>query len=778
MFWKKHKENTGVKTRRRSGAVGHIDVFIIAILTVICTVIAGMWMLEQAERNLYSHSTANAEKFNIWYRQILGELRIYRNYIERAAREGTPYMVHIHQSYKENLVYPLGVYMGTISGKYIDASGWEPPKDYSVKDRPWFIDALKSVDFTIGEPYIDAQTGRSCVTISTRVSDMPETTVMAVDVYLDYARELVDYIAGRDMIDGAIFITKNNKLIVADSNMRGDRRDFRPWTELQKKLADVLDDRVNKQTKITVDGETFYINIHYIDGINWYLVSYVEASTIWKEVAKSFAVIFGLELMILLLITVVFRQKEVELDESMDEVELRGKINDVLTKDYFVHAVIDVRNDTYRVFYERDFVREQITSRSEKASECMARAIDTYAADIFRPMLHKFIDLSTLPERLKDKPRLTMEYYSKEENWCRVCFLPLFSDDDGNITHVLYSVQSTEGEILYLRDKLRIEETLIECIRSLTGNPSFEDASQRLLRILGEYYKADRVYIYTVDRQEKVAVMEQEWCADGVTSTFAERNRVSLEVVENWNSLMDDDGKIVIDDMKAPAVNDNTKLAEYIKYLAERNVRNLCHVRIGHSSKDFRGIIGIENRSDNLSTELLLTSISSFVSEELMKRDYTHRLYDLSYKDVLTGVMNRHAYIRDITAMNEEQIKNVGIIFVDVNGLKQTNDQLGHEAGDEIIKRAANLMKERFGTRSVYRLGGDEFVAICQAVNEEAFNEIVKEICTTGYGLISVGEAWIEVCTDLEQQVKIADHLMYQRKREYYESLGIDRRRR
>ncbi len=778
MLWKRHKENIGIKTRRRSGAVGHVDVFIIVILTVICTAIAGMWMLEQAEKNLYSHSVANAEKFNIWYRQILSELRIYRNYIERSSREGTPYIRHIHQSYQENLVYPMGVYMGTISGKYVDASGWKPPKDYSVKDRPWFIDAMKTVDFTIGEPYIDAQSGRPCVTISTRVSDMPETTVMAVDVYLDYARDLVDYIAGRDLIDGAIFITKDNKLIVADSNMREERRDFQPRTELQKSLAELLEDRGNRQAKITAGGETFYVNIHYIDGINWYLVTYVEASTIWKEVAKSFAIIFGLQLLILLLVTVVFRQKEVELDESQEEAELRGKVNDVLTKDYFIHAIIDVKNDSYRVFYELDFVRELITSQSDKASKCMAISVDLYASEIFKPMLYRFIDLNTLPERLKDKPRITAEYYSSKAKWCRVCFLPLFFDDDGNVTHVLYSVQSTEGEILYLRDKLRIEETLIECIRSLTGNPSFEDAAQRLLKILGEYYKADRVYLYTVDRQEKMAVMEQEWCADGVPSTFVERNRVSLEVIESWNSLMDDDGKIVIDDVKAPAVNDDSPLAKDIKYLTERNVRNLCLVRIGHSSKDFRGIIGIENRTDNLSTELLLTSISSFVNEELMKREYTRRLYDLSYKDVLTGVMNRHAYIRDINAMNGERIKNVGIIFVDVNGLKQTNDQLGHEAGDEIIKRAANLLKERFGIRSVYRLGGDEFVAVCQAVNEAAFNEIVEEISATGYGLFSVGEAWIEVCTDLEQQVKTADRLMYQRKREYYESLGVDRRRR
>ena len=209
----------------------------------------------------------------------------------------------------------------------------------------------------------------------------------------------------------------------------------------------------------------------------------------------------------------------------------------------------------------------------------------------------------------------------------------------------------------------------------------------------------------------------------------------------------------------------------------ESDVQNLCHVRIGVNREKYQGILGIENRRDNLATEVLLTSVASFMSEELIKKEYTETLYELSYKDMLTDVMNRHAFIRDVKAMEENQSKNVGIIFVDVNGLKQTNDQFGHEKGDEIIKRAAGLLTDRFGKRSVYRLGGDEFVAICQTVNEEAFDRIVNDLSDDGYGLFSVGEAWIDVCTDIENQVKIADKRMYQRKREYYKSQGIERRR-
>lgn len=777
MLWMRKRSDMAKSARRRKGAMGGIDVAIIIMLTILCTGIAGMWMLDQAEKNLYSQSAANAEKFNTWYRQIIGELRIYKNYIEKSSHDGTPMENHIRQSAYENFVYPNGVYLGTISGRYVDAMGRRPPQGYQVKERPWFTEALKTVDFAITEPYIDAFAGVPCVTISTRLSDMSETTVMAVDVYLDYARELVNHIAGRSLVDGALFITGANKLIVADSELKGERKDFTPQTELHRKLAALIAERDIEQTTLYADGTTYYINLHHIRGVNWYLVSYVKAGTIWLEVGKSFAVIFGLQLLILLLICVVFRQKEEELDEYKEEAELRAKVNDALTKDFFIHAIVDLNKDSYRVFYQADFVRDLVASVSDKAGETLVRSVEAFSDETFKPMMRKFVDLSTLQERLDGKPRLTAEYYSHASRWCRCSFLPIFYDEDGNVTHVLYSVQSTEGEILYLRDKLRIEETLVACIRTLTANTGFEESIQRMLKILGEYYRADRVYMYSMDREENVAIMEQEWCADGVASTFADRSRVPLSIADTWVSAMDDEGKLVIDSLAEIAEDDSSPLSKYVRKLMENDVQNLCHVRIGVNREKYQGILGIENRRDNLATEVLLTSVASFMSEELIKKEYTETLYELSYKDMLTDVMNRHAFIRDVKAMEENQSKNVGIIFVDVNGLKQTNDQFGHEKGDEIIKRAAGLLTDHFGKRSVYRVGGDEFVAICQAVNEEAFDRIVNDLSDDGYGLFSVGEAWIDVCTDIENQVKIADKRMYQRKREYYKSQGIERRR-
>lgn len=57
---------------------------------------------------------------------------------------------------------------------------------------------------------------------------------------------------------------------------------------------------------------------------------------------------------------------------------------------------------------------------------------------------------------------------------------------------------------------------------------------------------------------------------------------------------------------------------------------------------------------------------------------------------------------------------------IDVNGLKIVNDEIGHAAGDELIKGAAKCMKEVIGSYGkVYRTGGDEFVSIFFASKEQ-----------------------------------------------------------
>lgn len=141
------------------------------------------------------------------------------------------------------------------------------------------------------------------------------------------------------------------------------------------------------------------------------------------------------------------------------------------------------------------------------------------------------------------------------------------------------------------------------------------------------------------------------------------------------------------------------------------------------------------------------------------------------HPDMLTGVYNRNAMNAKISELNEKQV-SVGVLYADVNGLKRVNDELGHIAGDALIKRAAGVLMQVFDRQYVFRAGGDEFVIIMGDVEREAFLEKVtglEEILKRAKEFsMAVGYRFTETAERLDQTVREADEAMYANKQRYY----------
>lgn len=150
--------------------------------------------------------------------------------------------------------------------------------------------------------------------------------------------------------------------------------------------------------------------------------------------------------------------------------------------------------------------------------------------------------------------------------------------------------------------------------------------------------------------------------------------------------------------------------------------------------------------------------------------------------DALTGFKNRKAYYQDIEKIENDEVKSgkhVGVAFADINGLKSTNDRSGHEAGDKLISRIAEIIAEVFPHANKYRLGGDEFVVLSFEESEEAFREKIRQLESRWKGGCSaaIGSVWLDEARKLEQNVALADKEMYRDKSRYYENKMHDRRR-
>ncbi|MGN0337957.1 MAG: GGDEF domain-containing protein [Lachnospiraceae bacterium] len=152
--------------------------------------------------------------------------------------------------------------------------------------------------------------------------------------------------------------------------------------------------------------------------------------------------------------------------------------------------------------------------------------------------------------------------------------------------------------------------------------------------------------------------------------------------------------------------------------------------------------------------------------------------------DTLTNIYNRGGFYHHAEGMLEELKKSDDqcyLIFMDLDGLKAINDNMGHESGDYYISSMASILKqtmdeEEKGTAICMRYGGDEFVAFGKCKSHEHANQVVKRInqnirvfnATAGYQIscslgMSIHEA-IHI-TDLNALIEEADKKMYEAKK-------------
>ena len=128
--------------------------------------------------------------------------------------------------------------------------------------------------------------------------------------------------------------------------------------------------------------------------------------------------------------------------------------------------------------------------------------------------------------------------------------------------------------------------------------------------------------------------------------------------------------------------------------------------------------------------QLLLTSIFVNLVEQAKTRSELEVYERLLKEDRMTGINNRTAFEEQLQDIEDhvQDYDNAALIFMDVDGLKNTNDLYGHNAGDELIISAALCIKNVFATYGkCYRIGGDEFcVLIFDSI--ENVDELLKQM--------------------------------------------------
>lgn len=135
--------------------------------------------------------------------------------------------------------------------------------------------------------------------------------------------------------------------------------------------------------------------------------------------------------------------------------------------------------------------------------------------------------------------------------------------------------------------------------------------------------------------------------------------------------------------------------------------------------------------------------------------------------------------IEDISIISH---KSFGLAFLDIDNFKQINDTYGHLAGDEVLKKIANIIKNKVRLSDyVFRYGGEEFVIVFSAIKDlntlkNKLEEIRKTIASTTFKVgenkkinvtVSIGEILVKISRRMpvKELIKKADELMYKAKK-------------
>lgn len=358
--------------------------------------------------------------------------------------------------------------------------------------------------------------------------------------------------------------------------------------------------------------------------------------------------------------------------------------------------------------------------------------------------------------------------------WIR--FIGTFTDELIDGIPVIYVVYSDINKLMNIQNKLKeehkkldkilsLEEITIECIKELY---KFQNLNEKFPDILGKLVKsmcADRISLI---KNEKDSFSVTYTCSKSKEIKHLKNGtHLYLTLLDEWKKEFQKGNSVTIKNIKDFK---NVSL-DLLNLLIQYNVESMIISPIILDNK-IHSYIVLDNPSEIILERFsIIETISYFISVALENEKLNNILVYNSYYDNLTGLFNRNKYLDDIKKLSSKDEK-IGILFMDINGLKSINDLYGHLHGDDILKEAADILQATFIQSNIYRIGGDEYVVLALDMEREIFEEKAKEVKQRLFlskeckG--AIGYKWFNVCKDIEKEIIEVDKNMYDDKKEYY----------
>lgn len=334
---------------------------------------------------------------------------------------------------------------------------------------------------------------------------------------------------------------------------------------------------------------------------------------------------------------------------------------------------------------------------------------------------------------------------------------------------IAFDITERELQKQELKNMLDVQTLITNCVRMLYAVDDLDQTINAVLTQIGEFLVSDRAYVFEI--KDELMNNTHEWTAPGISPQLEKLQQLDLSLISDWLPFFEKNDCIIIDDVEQLQ---KTNPAAYATLHAQE-ITSLIAAPIFLDNK-LAGYIGIDNYDSEKikNSSYLLLSMSIFLSYAIRHRNHVDMLHRLSYHDLLTNALNRNAFMDVLSQFRPGQYASAGIIYIDINGMKEINDFYGHHQGDKILITTVAKVFNLFKPDELFRIGGDEFVIITYDLTETDFYEkfnLLRNIFCEKTNLpfsIATGSCWVKSPSDLNSLLQQADSAMYMDKKKFY----------
>jgi len=366
--------------------------------------------------------------------------------------------------------------------------------------------------------------------------------------------------------------------------------------------------------------------------------------------------------------------------------------------------------------------------------------------------------------------------------WLDLFMIPLEEDEKGNgYCLFTYEMNFESDSDKMINISARTAYMVLKTCFKFSENYDFKETMDSIVRDIRNQCESDGCAIILTDRDNRRIDI---CCFDHAgEDAFAPADEDVFfkpefyDIVEGWHDIMGGSNCIIITNEDELKDIKNKDINWYNSLIASGvNSLVLYPLRIGDNLYGY--IFATNFNSEQTAFIREIMELNSFVLSAEVENYRMHRKLEmLSKTDMLTGMLNRNAMgkrISDIESGEEATGSGLGIIFADLNGLKNANDSIGHDEGDEMLKSVASKLRTVFDDNNIYRAGGDEFLVIVTNMERDDFNtrfDRLKSLSEVdGEPSFALGANYEDGRADIADVMRVAEKNMYMHKAKYYES--------